>query len=372
MESFQWSEVFLTGLPEVDRQHSRLVDVINKFGDIIVQENFLSDDVNSILKELIEYSHYHFKEEEEMFFNIGIDHRHSKEHCDEHKHFLHEIAQIENELCKSDNSSLDYDKAQSLFRFLTHWLAYHILGADKNMAKQIHAIQSGTNPENAYIDENYKEDMSKEPLLKALHGLFEEISKRNRELVQLNQTLEMKVEERTRQLYEANCNLEKLSMTDVLTELPNRRYAMIQLKKLWELSSKKGEPLSCMMIDADGFKQINDTYGHDAGDIVLKVLSKELSYAVRNDDIVSRLGGDEFLIICPNTDKDGAVHIANIIQQKIDRLRVPAGEGVWRGSVSIGVAARLPDMKDFEELIKLADKGVYAAKKAGKNCVRSC
>lgn len=90
-------------------------------------------------------------------------------------------------------------------------------------------------------------------------------------------------------------------MTDVLTELPNRRHALRQLHRLWKEIEQSGDHLSGMVLDADGFKTINETFGHDSVDIVLKSLARELQHSVRNDDIVCRMGGDESLIICPHT-----------------------------------------------------------------------
>ena len=133
----------------------------------------------------------------------------------------------------------------------------------------------------------------------------------------------------------------------------------------------KDSPLVCMMIDADNFKEINDTYGHDAGDAVLIELAKTIQYTLRNDDTVCRLGGDEFFVICPNTDKKGGMHIAELIRKTVSKLRVATGGEPWYGSISVGVASRLPDMKSCDELIKAADKGIYAAKAAGKNCVKT-
>ncbi|MBF0467541.1 MAG: diguanylate cyclase [Desulfamplus sp.] len=367
MESFHWSQDFVTGLPEVDRQHRHLVDVINRFGDLLVHNELLSDDVEAVFKELAYYADYHFKEEENLMLEMDVDDRHQKEHCDEHSHFLKELTSM-----KTGLSSESHYAAESLFRFLVHWVAYHILKADQDMARQIEEIKSGKTPDDAYgVNDTVNRNRSTEPLLIALKGLFEEVSRRNKELVKLNESLELKVAERTRELYEANRHLEEISLTDVLTELPNRRYAMKQLRALWDRSSETGSAVACMMVDADGFKQINDNYGHDAGDVVLKVLSKELCHAVRNDDIVCRLGGDEFFILCPDTPQNGAMHIAGIVRKEIDRLRVPAGQGEWKGSISIGVAARTPEMKTPDDLIKAADEGVYAAKNAGKNCVRS-
>jgi diguanylate cyclase (GGDEF)-like protein len=201
--------------------------------------------------------------------------------------------------------------------------------------------------------------------------IFLPVSARNKELIKLNNSLEEKVALRTRELSEANLHLEELSLTDVLTALPNRRHAMRSLASLWHESVQDDLPLACVMIDADHFKDVNDSYGHDAGDVVLIELAKTLQDAFRTDDIVCRLGGDEFFVICPYTDKAGGLHIAELARKAVSELRVPTGGEPWHGSISVGVASRAPEITSYEALIKAADKGVYAAKQAGKNCVRS-
>jgi hemerythrin len=208
-----------------------------------------------------------------------------------------------------------------------------------------------------------------EPLLHALNGLFHQVSLQNHKLLELNRTLEDKVTERTAELMEANRKLQEMALTDMLTGLPNRRHAMTRLALDWSESLRDGTPLACMMIDADGFKQVNDKHGHDAGDQVLRQLASHLRYCMRTDDVVCRLGGDEFLIICPRTTLEGALHAAESTRQAIAQLRVPTGDGVWLGSISVGVAVRTPDMQNPEDLIKEADQGVYIAKREGRNCV---
>lgn len=160
-------------------------------------------------------------------------------------------------------------------------------------------------------------------------------------------------------------------MTDVLTGLPNRRQALQVLEREWQTSTASGAPLACMMIDADGFKKINDTCGHDAGDAVLRELARCLQDAVRNDDVVCRLGGDEFLIICALTPLEGALLTAEKVRHEVSELRVAAGNGFWIGSISVGVAVRHSAMSCFDALLKAADDGVYAAKANGRNCVAS-
>ena len=124
-------------------------------------------------------------------------------------------------------------------KFLIYWLAYHILGSDQSMARQIRAIRAGHTPADAYLTEERMKEGAVEPLLRALNGLFRQVSERNRELLQLNQTLEARVEERTRELAAANEQLEIIALTDVLTGLPNRRHAMRCLDQAWKQSVKR-------------------------------------------------------------------------------------------------------------------------------------
>ncbi len=366
MESFRWGKHFVTGLSEVDNQHHKLVDIINQFGNLLAENDVQMQDVKSLFGELADYAVYHFQEEEKLMEEVKVDARHQDHHLRIHKSFLEDVTSL-----YSGISQDNLDQADTLLQFLIHWLAYHILGQDQDMGRQIKAIQSGMSPHEAYDKLEQQRDSATAPLTDALNGLFEVVSARNRELKHLNESLEAKVAARTRELSEANLQLEELSLTDVLTGLPNRRHAMRRLSTLWDEALQNNSPLVCMMIDADHFKEVNDTYGHDAGDAVLIALARSLQHSLRNDDVVCRLGGDEFLIICPNTDKEGGLHIAELTRKTISELRVSTGGEPWHGSISVGVASRLHDMGSFEELIKLADKGVYAAKESGKNCVKT-
>jgi hemerythrin len=365
MESFHWDRHFVTGLDKVDEQHHHLVDVINQFGELLTRpQGATFEDIETVFGELAAYAQYHFREEESLMNEAGVDPRHQEHHRQEHLNFLQEVTQLHNTLVPESP-----DKAKPLLKFLVYWLAYHILGSDQSMAKQIDAIRSGQSAAEAFIAEERMKEGAVEPLLHALTGLFRQVSERNRELQHLNETLETRVAERTKELAQANRKLEEIALTDVLTGLPNRRHALNRLERAWAESVRDGTPLACMMIDADGFKPINDNYGHDAGDEVLRQLARELRHALRTDDVVSRLGGDEFFVICTHTPQEGAVRLAEKMRQAIAALRVPAGGGEWHGSVSIGVAMRRVEMGNFEALIKAADEGVYAAKKNGRNCV---
>ena len=365
MESFAWGEYYITGLTEVDRQHHHLVDVINRYGELLMQrEGALAADTEAVFDELAAYADYHFREEEQLMAHKQVDPRHITRHRQEHASFLQDVTRMHSVMSFENRSH-----AESLLMFLTHWLAYHILGSDQVMARQIAAIEAGKSSQEAYASDHIHQDPATSALLHALNGLFHQVSERNRALFDLNQTLEAKVAERTRELSEANQRLEDMAMTDVLTGLPNRRRGLRSLEREWQAALRDATPLACMMIDADGFKAINDNSGHDAGDAVLRQLSRRLLHAVRTDDVVCRLGGDEFLVICPNTPLDGALRLAEQLRHEVATLRVPAGRGEWRGSVSIGVAVRGDTMKGYEDLVKLADEGVYRAKREGRNRV---
>lgn len=363
LDSFQWDESFVTGLHQVDEEHHHLVDVINRFGHMLTDESSpRSESLQSVFDELSAYTSYHFQQEESFMLQVGIDPRYFQAHCELHRNFVAELNQMRATLAP-DHA----DSARQLLRFLTYWLAYHILGTDQSMARQVRAMAAGRTAEQAYLDEKAKREGAMEPLLQALNGLFHQVSQRNRQLQLLNETLEQRVAQRTAELSEANRRLEELALTDVLTGLPNRRHAMRSLGELWQT----GSMLACMMIDADGFKQINDQWGHDAGDEVLRQLARALRRPLRTDDLVARLGGDEFLVLLPGTAAQDALRLAEQLRSSVAELRVPAGGGVWLGSISVGVASRSADMSHPEDLIKLADQSVYLAKRGGRNRVAS-
>ena len=366
MAAFIWDSSFLTGVDDVDEQHLYLVGLINKFGEMLVNNDLSEEKVEAVFTELLEYTCYHFKEEEDIMRNERVDPRFIAQHIIVHQGFVSQLNSLHRVISVESISSL-----RALLDFLIRWLAYHILGIDQTLAEQIRAIRSGSTPEKAFEIASAKVHNSTEALLKALNKLFEEVSDSNIELFKLNKSLEKKVEKRTLELQEINRHLKELTITDLLTNLPNRRFAMSQLTELWNESEINDRSLSCLMIDADNFKQVNDHYGHGAGDKVLIELSQELKKSLRSDDIICRLGGDEFLVICNNTSYQEALNVAQSLCDAVLALEVTLEDGSWFGSVSIGVASKYDQIKNMEALIKIADQGVYLAKKAGKGCIKS-
>ncbi|MDO6765760.1 GGDEF domain-containing protein [Agarivorans sp. 1_MG-2023] len=363
MESFRWTADFETGISVVDDQHRHLIDLINQIGDLLTENQAPKGAIQQLSQELDTYVKEHFQEEEMLMAQHKVDARHRRAHVKAHQEFLDEVAKL-----SQFNHNSQQSKVKHLLDYLIQWLAYHILGIDQVLAKQLHFIEQGDSPEHAYCQTEQPNDLATEPLIAALRGLFHQVSVRNHELLKLNQNLEQKVQERTLALQKTNQHLQSLAHTDVLTGLPNRRHAMIQLMELWKQSVANDTPLACMMIDADHFKQINDRNGHDAGDAVLMLLARALRESVRNDDVVARLGGDEFLLICPNTDEQGAYRLGGSIRERIENMQL--NHQKYQVSVSVGVASRSPKMPHHEAMMKAADKAVYQAKAEGKNCVR--
>ncbi len=194
-------------------------------------------------------------------------------------------------------------------------------------------------------------------------------------LIQYQQTIQRDRETIQRyaaRLATANRNLQNMAMTDFLTGLPNRRNALLRLKNLVAEVKRYREPLSCLIIDIDHFKKINDTYGHDSGDTVLKKLSQLLEEKARSYDIVSRWGGEEFLIICARSGPTDSFQLAERLRQTVEQYSIcPSDEIEAKVTISIGVASWTPDLQSEDELIKEADTYLYLAKKNGRNRVEA-
>ena len=171
------------------------------------------------------------------------------------------------------------------------------------------------------------------------------------------------------ELSTANRRLEQLAMTDSLTDLPNRRYAMDQLKQYWANTDRSNNSICCILIDIDYFKNVNDTYGHDCGDWVLQEIAKVLRKSVSKDDVVARLGGEEFLIINQNTTLEISKRLAEQIRRTFAQHAINYKEAVIQVTISLGIAINTSSMKDHNELIKAADDALYHSKRQGRNRV---
>jgi polar amino acid transport system substrate-binding protein len=168
-----------------------------------------------------------------------------------------------------------------------------------------------------------------------------------------------------RMLEEKNAELETLSVTNQLTGLYNRNKLDTELAREVARSNRYASPLAVIMLDLDGFKEINDRFGHQSGDTVLRAVAERVRYVVRTADIPGRWGGEEFLVICPETDLTGAEELAERLRQEISATPSVAG---GRVTGSFGVSRHLHG-EGAEELIRRVDKNLYHAKREGKNRV---
>lgn len=169
--------------------------------------------------------------------------------------------------------------------------------------------------------------------------------------------------------HEAGDSVLRASACDYLTGIANRRTFFEAAELELERWRRFPRPLSVVAVDADFFKQINDTWGHPAGDEVLRNLAQTLSATVREIDVVARLGGEEFAALLPSTDLEGAFKLAERFRIAVESQRVMVGSQEIRYTVSVGVASMDSQVSGMDQLLKLADSALYAAKKAGRNQV---
>ena len=361
---FPWDASFLTNIAVIDSHHQQLVRLVNDLNKASLFSLEKSTELYfSAVSELSRYAVEHFAAEERLMEEYGVDARHQKDHRGEHERFLTEAP-----VYFSVAESATPGSSEELFEYLANWLATHILHVDQCMARQISSIRAGANPQDAYDSEAKIQTLNVKPLINAVKALMLEVNNRRTEQYLINERMEEAVMLRTREFEEFNHHLRRLSTQDELTGLPNRRFALMSLKRVYTEHQRYKNCFAVILLDADGFKQVNDTFGHAIGDKVLNALAKRLQDSVRASDIVCRLGGDEFLIICPQTCRDGATEIGKKILDAKSPFINGEGQLCWSGAVSVGISIYSPDVNtDYQELMVEADKALYRAKRGGKD-----
>ena len=159
--------------------------------------------------------------------------------------------------------------------------------------------------------------------------------------------------------------LRTLTVTDPLTGIYNRRYFLDQLRGELARHARSGHGLGLIMLDIDHFKRVNDSFGHDVGDLVLKELCRRLATRLRRTDTFCRLGGEEFVVICPEADREQTLHLAEDLRRRVEDSPFPQAGPV---TISLGVSSAQAD-DDGESLLQRADHALYAAKESGRNRV---
>ena len=181
-------------------------------------------------------------------------------------------------------------------------------------------------------------------------------------LSKVNYTLDQRVREQNRLL-------DRLNRTDALTELPNRTHWLEDAGKAWQQFQRSQRPAALLLLDIDNFKQINDRYGHAAGDALLRQLAAVLREDLREMDTPGRLGGDEFGVVLSGTDGAQALAVAERIRGHIEQARPTDSSGDYAWTVSVGVAEINDDIGDVAAWVQHADIALYRAKSRGRNRV---
>jgi diguanylate cyclase (GGDEF)-like protein len=204
---------------------------------------------------------------------------------------------------------------------------------------------------------------AQEVLKETLDELELRVHERTNELAETNKQLREEIEERER----IEKKLREFSETDPLTMIYNRRKLLDVM--VWEIEKARrySRRFSVVMFDLDDFKNVNDRFGHDAGDVVLKTTAGIVGNIIRKTDILARYGGEEFIILCPDVGLAGAEVLAERMRKSIEECTFPA---IRRLTVSVGVAEYSPE-DSAEAVIKRADEALYAAKRKGKNRVEA-
>lgn len=209
----------------------------------------------------------------------------------------------------------------------------------------------------------------------AVAGVVQSLIDATATIQRQNQLLEDRLQEAQSQIVEMRETMDTVRrevITDQLTSLSNRRYFDHVLAESMRKSFDEGQDLSLIMGDVDNFKMFNDTWGHQTGDQVLKLVSSVIRRSIKGKDVAARYGGEEFAVILPNTRMQDASTLANnirneVLQKKL--IRKSSGATIGRVTMSFGVAS-LRNGDSPEELIERADQALYQAKGAGRNCVR--
>lgn len=206
-------------------------------------------------------------------------------------------------------------------------------------------------------------------LLRQIYHNNKELLRANNALKVLTEELEQRVDEKTQALQQANTKLQELAVKDALTGIYNRYYLQQFLNQKIPEALRHNYPLSLILFDIDFFKKINDTYGHQTGDLILVNIADVVLARLRKEDVFVRFGGEEFVIVLPHVALEAAIALAYDIKSLIASLIVETKQHKISCTISAGVSMLSEDLRTFESLYEDADKKLYLAKSKGRNCV---
>ena len=472
-EIFPWNDDFETGIATVDEQHQTLVRLLNTVArNLALRHDSLS--FGEIMRELSEYTVYHFAAEESLMGQFFAGDMLEAGHRQAHQDFVGKIGRLQDEYA---TKPLD-EAVEEIIAILTRWLAFHILDTDRRMAKVIAAVQSGLSVEAAKVQVDREMSGAVKVLVEAVLGMYERLSSRTfqlmkeiverrsaemqlrraaivfentleaifvtdslRRIIDVNpsfceisgqtpsemlgrtlvevmaglgqedlgadiwltvqvqgfwrgevstraltgesipgwMTLSAVNDETGRlthyvgvlsnitQLLKRQQQLEQIANHDFLTGLPNRLFLFVRLGQAMAQARRANDFLAVCYLDLDGFKAINDKFGHGAGDNLLQEIAIRIQSVVRGNDTVARMGGDEFAILLGDIKQPG--DCSSLIERLLAAIQLPVvlalGEAVTV-TASIGVTLFPSDDEEPDALLQHADLAMYQAKESGK------
>lgn len=381
VEIFPWDENFNTGILLIDEQHRCLANMLNKLSNHMAYRSDLSG-LGTILAELADYAVYHFESEEKIWvrhFHGGFvpenadDERMLVDHIEGHNRFTLTVQKMQQ---SKNNKPLEMLAAEVL-DFLTRWLVSHILETDRYMGKIVLGLEAGQPFPEAKLRAQEQMRGSTKVLVGIILSTYGNLASNTVQLIQeINrhkQTMR-ELQEADRAMKAAMQQVENLAFYCPLTQLPNRRLLLDRLTQAQKNNARDGVLGALLFLDLDKFKNLNDTLGHEMGDLLLQQVAHRLTQSVREGDTVARLGGDEFVVILErlNNAPAKAMRVAMGIAEKIlNRLSEDymLQSTRYHLTTSIGITLITAEA-NVDELLKQSDIAMYEAKKSGRNTVR--
>ena len=369
--AFVWDDNFVTGIDDVDDQHQALLRLFNELHRALRSTGGPDKEAEQeeVYQRLIGYTEHHFEEEEAMMQRHGMDIRHIQVHMELHRQFVEQIRVLWSQ------RGYMTDPGTTFLGVLTSWLGLHILGIDQSMTRQINLMKQGVTAAAAFDSEVQDKQSSAQALLKMINRLYHTLSAQNAQLAAVNQTLEERVVQRTQELEAANHRLRTLARTDALLGIANRAHFNERLEQASALALRGERPLGIIMLDVDFFKRYNDHYGHLQGDVCLQAVAKAAGGCLhRNSDLLARYGGEELVVLLPDTNYEGTLAVAEKMVQAVRDLQMPHEDSPASPFVTIsaGVAALIPYPQaqggsGSAAVLSAADEALYRAKAKGRN-----
>lgn len=345
---FPWNEHFEIGIVELDEQHQELFRILNR---VAHQVAFAQDDaaLRRAIDDLNDYAIYHFEAEESIWKRHLGDARVVGEHEKTHKRFSAKIDRLKSPLVSSDRVAVE-----ELLSFLTKWIVEHIITADRRFGLMVSYVQSGDTLKSA----RQKADQEHASSIIYLRGVFSSLY----EQMVRNVILLMTHVQKRRNTEEMN---RKLAYQDSLTSLDNRAALTEKAKHILRVAAENDEQCSLFFIDIDNFKTINDSFGHHVGDIAINNVADKIRRFIRDSDVLCRLGGDDFVLLCYKMNAASAERVAKRLVNLVSRSFLH-GKFDLTVTASVGVAVYPENAGSFEDLLKAADIAMHQSKSGGR------